>query len=39
MPDPNHPITIEPAPPRMRVRYAGHHNTDNADAQVMREAA
>ncbi|MCC7266617.1 MAG: DUF427 domain-containing protein [Caulobacteraceae bacterium] len=39
MTDPNHPITIEPARQRWRVRYAGHVIADSADALVLREAS
>ena len=38
MTDPNHPITIEPAGKRWRVKYAGHVIADSADALVLREA-
>lgn len=39
MSDPDHPITIEPAAERWRVRYAGHVIADSADALVLREAS
>lgn len=39
MPDPNHPITIEPAGRRWRAKYAGHVIADSADALLLREAS
>jgi uncharacterized protein (DUF427 family) len=39
MPDPNHPITVEPAKQRWRAKYAGHVIADSADALVLREAS
>ena len=39
MSDPNHPITIEPARQRWRVKYEGHVIADSADAMVLREAS
>lgn len=39
LPGPDHPITVEPAKTRWRVRYAGHVIADTSDALILTEAA
>lgn len=38
LPDPDHPITIEPAPTRIRVLWRGEVLADTRNALVLREA-
>lgn len=38
-PDPRHPITVEPAPSRVRVTFAGRVVADTDRALVLREAS
>lgn len=37
-PDESHPITIEPAPTRVRALFEGHEIADGDDVLVLREA-
>ena len=39
LPGPDHPITIEPAPQRMRATFNGHVIADTDDALIVREAS
>lgn len=39
VPGPDHPITITPAPGRVRALYQGHEIADSQDALVLREAS
>jgi uncharacterized protein (DUF427 family) len=38
VPGPDHPITLEAAPGRTQVRYAGHVIADSADVLLLKEA-